>query len=95
MAGFSALPVKAAFKELGSSSAGLAAGEAEARLARFGRNVLDKARKKSLLSLFVDQFRNVLMLLLMGAAALSLVLGVIELLIYQAMLFFQNQKDLQ
>ncbi len=56
-------------------SRGLTAPEAEARLARHGRNVLPEPERKSLLALFLGQFRDFLVLILVAAALVSLVMG--------------------
>ena len=54
---------------------GLSDAEAASRLARLGPNVLPHARGRPLIRLFADQFRNVIVLLLAAAAAISWVSG--------------------
>ena len=51
--------------------AGLATSAAHMRLQEFGPNRLDRARRASVLSLLLAQFRGVIVWLLTGAAVLS------------------------
>ena len=60
---------------LGSSSAGLSAREADARLARCGPNRLPTAARRSVLMRFLLQFHNILIYVLLGAAAITAGLG--------------------
>jgi Ca2+-transporting ATPase len=57
------------------AAAGLAPDEAQARLARQGRNVLPEEKKKTLLAMFVDQFKDFLVLILVAAAVVSVAMG--------------------
>jgi Ca2+-transporting ATPase len=57
------------------SSSGLSAGQVDERREQYGRNALPEGAKRSKWKLLLDQFRNVLILVLMGAAALSAVVG--------------------
>jgi len=63
------------FKELGTSAAGLTAAEAAARLAKYGPNSLKEKPKRSPLAMFLDQFRDFMILVLIGAAAVSGAIG--------------------
>ncbi len=54
---------------------GLSGEQVEQRLEEYGRNELDKGESVSPLELFIDQFRDFLIYLLIGAAALSVVVG--------------------
>src|SRR3989338_10947991 len=54
---------------------GLSESEAEERLSEFGPNTLTAARRISPLVLFLGQFKNFLILILLGAVLLSGVLG--------------------
>jgi P-type Ca2+ transporter type 2C len=58
-----------------STSSGLTSGEAARRLAQFGPNELEAARAAGPWKLLLDQFRNVLILILLVAVGLSIVLG--------------------
>ncbi len=55
--------------------AGLSAAEVQQRLLRGGPNSLPEPHRRSLLSVFVAQFRSPLIYLLLGAAGLALALG--------------------
>ncbi len=69
------LDVKAALARFDSAPSGLTGAEAAQRLAQHGPNELQAAPTVSPWALLVAQFRNVLILILLGATALSAVLG--------------------
>jgi Ca2+-transporting ATPase len=69
------LTVAAALTELDASMEGLSAAEAASRLTRYGPNELQAAHRVSPWSLLLDQFKNVLIIILLVAAALSVFLG--------------------
>ena len=50
--------------ELGSGSGGLRNGEADERLAIYGRNEIKESKSKGALDMFIDQFRNFLVIIL-------------------------------
>lgn len=54
---------------------GLSEEEAEKRLLQRGPNVLSEKRKRSIVAMFLEQFRDFLVLILLGAAGISFVLG--------------------
>ena len=62
-------------KELQTSAAGLSSQEARQRLERYGENKLAEKRKKTNLQRFLDQFKDVMMLILLLAAAVSFVVA--------------------
>jgi len=62
-------------KRLGTGPNGLTDEEAARRLEIYGPNELREEEKKSRLVIFLEQFKNYLILILLGATALSLVLG--------------------
>ncbi|MFZ4395677.1 MAG: cation-translocating P-type ATPase, partial [Kiritimatiellia bacterium] len=70
-----ALPVDATLVELKSSSSGLSPDEAQRRLAEFGPNELQAAHRISPWKLLLDQFKNVLIIILLVGAGLSACLG--------------------
>ena len=63
--------VKAVLAELDVPIDGLRSEEAGNRLAKFGRNELTEKSKRSPLAMFVDQFRDFMILVLMAAAVVS------------------------
>ena len=65
----------AACAQLDSTPAGLTSSEAARRLRAYGPNELQAARRASAWQLLLDQFRNVLILILLAATALSALLG--------------------
>ena len=58
-----------------SADRGLSAAEAASRRARYGPNLLHAAPKRSDLRIFLGQFTNPIVLILLAAAVLSLFLG--------------------
>ncbi|MFH1470423.1 MAG: HAD-IC family P-type ATPase, partial [Candidatus Micrarchaeota archaeon] len=54
---------------------GLTSAEASMRLAKYGPNELEKKGKVTILGLFLEQFENFIILLLLAAAAVSLFIG--------------------
>ncbi|MBT2292074.1 calcium-translocating P-type ATPase, SERCA-type [Paenibacillus albidus] len=62
-------------KRLGSSKAGLSAKEAQQLAERHGKNMLQETKAKSLLAKFIEQFKNVMIFILLAAAVLSGILG--------------------
>src|SRR3989344_3266244 len=75
MIDYYALPVSEAIKKLQGSSSGLSTAEAEKRLHIYGYNELKKERRITPLAIFLNQFKNALILLLIIAGILSLLLG--------------------
>lgn len=72
-------PAEAVCKELQvDPKKGLGAEEVSRRLVQYGRNILERKKKISPWKIFFDQFKDFLILILLGAAVISLVLGVVE-----------------
>ncbi len=64
-----------ALRELSSSESGLSSEEAERRLSKHGPNELRKEKKTGALSIFANQFRSVLVIILVAATLLSFAIG--------------------
>jgi Ca2+-transporting ATPase len=62
-------------KELKTSRHGLAENEAKARLERYGLNELKKKKGITPLQIFLSQFKNILVLILIGATIVSFAIG--------------------
>lgn len=60
-------------RALGTTAEGLTEEEVVQRRQKYGRNVLKEKKKKSILQMLWDQIRDVMVLILIGAAVLSLV----------------------
>lgn len=58
---------------LGSSAEGLTGEEASKRLTEYGRNELDEGEKRTLLAKFLDQFKDLMIIILLVAAILSVI----------------------
>ncbi len=69
------LEVSEAISALDSSRDGLSQAEAQRRLAKFGPNELVEKRKISPWAIFLEQFKNFLIIILLVAVVLSAVLG--------------------
>ena len=70
-----ALKRGAVLETLDTNLDGLTSQDAEKRLAKYGRNELPAPKPKSWVSRFLDQFDDVLMYILIGAAVLKAVSG--------------------
>lgn len=61
------------FDALSTSKKGLTTEEATKRLADYGRNELDEGEKRTMLQKFADQFKDLMIIILLAAAALSVI----------------------
>jgi Ca2+-transporting ATPase len=64
-----------AFAQLSSAETGISASEADARLAQYGPNEIQAAHRVSPWEILFEQFKNVLILILLGATGISFFLG--------------------
>src|SRR5688500_16353632 len=62
-------------REVKSRPEGLSTEEAAKRLQEFGRNELEEKAKKSKLAIFLSQFKDVMILILLAAAIISGLVG--------------------
>ena len=69
------LTTNEAFQKLGSQTSGLHQSQAAERLEKYGANELQAAHKISPWEILLEQFKNVLILILLGATAISFFLG--------------------
>ena len=69
------MDVDAVLDALGTSAAGLSIDEARSRYATHGANRLPQAPKRHVLLRFLSHFHNILIYVLLGAAAITLALG--------------------
>jgi len=67
--------VEECFSELDTGLHGLSKAEAQKRIEQFGENKLDEGKKQTLLGIFIAQFANVMIWVLILAAVISAVLG--------------------
>ncbi len=92
-----AMPSEKVIKRLGSSETGLSSDEARKRLEKYGPNEVAKTKKKNILIMFIEQFKNPFILLLVIAILLSYFLGerinaliiLVMVLISSCLSFFQ------
>jgi len=63
------------FKELETSKQGLSLFESASRLKKYGLNVLEEKQGPSAVKIFLSQFRNFLVLILIAAAVVSFIAG--------------------
>jgi len=69
------LSVEEVVDRLGSTSSGLSAAQAARRLEEVGPNELQEARRRSPFAILLEQFKNVLIIILLAATLLSAFLG--------------------
>ena len=60
-------------KVVDATEQGLSSSEAEKRLAEFGHNELEEGEKRSILVKFIEQFKDLMIIILVAAAILSVV----------------------
>ncbi len=72
------LDIPAVFESLSAKPAGLSAAEANERLARYGANELREEKKTSPWALLAEQFKSVLIMILLAAVVLSVVIGILN-----------------
>ncbi|HLC48356.1 MAG TPA: calcium-translocating P-type ATPase, SERCA-type [Candidatus Norongarragalinales archaeon] len=68
---FHSLSAEGALKKLNSQKEGLSATEASGRLLKFGPNTLKERKKRSLLDMFIGEFKDFVILLLIAASIIS------------------------
>lgn len=64
-------PTNEVFEELGSGEQGLSKSEIPSRLEKYGRNQLDEKKQKSVLMIFLSQWKDFMTIILLIAAAIS------------------------
>jgi len=69
------LPISEIQEMLHTSSKGLQTAEAEERLKQYGKNELIEKKKKSIFVLLLHQFKDVMVIILLAAAAISFAVG--------------------
>jgi Mg2+-importing ATPase len=69
------LPIEEVFTLLETSSQGLSADEAQNRLHQHGPNKIAEKEKRHILEIFISQFKNALIMILIAAALISYFLG--------------------
>jgi Ca2+-transporting ATPase len=79
--------------ELNVSSAGLTSQEAQDRLKKYGYNELVAKKRRTALHMFLDEFKDVFILLLIGATVLSAVIGYNELLAGESQQVLESFAD--
>lgn len=60
-------------KEVDSTKEGLSTSQAQSRLETYGKNELDEGEKRGIIAKFIDQFKDLMIIILLVAAALSVV----------------------
>ncbi len=69
------LPLQKVLENVESSEKGLTQQQAQQRLHKYGKNVLQEAKKKSTFVIFLEQFKDFLVIILIVAALISLFLA--------------------
>jgi len=72
---FHTLPENELFSALGTSAEGLSSQEAEVRLGRYGHNDISHIRKRPVIIQFLAHFKNLLVIILIIAVAISVFVG--------------------
>ena len=75
---FHSLGIDEIYKYLNTDNSGLATAESKARLQKYGKNKLNEQKKKSNFGKFVDQFKDLMIIVLLIAAVFSFVISFIN-----------------
>lgn len=99
------LEIEDVYKKYNSSIDGLTTEEVEKRLNKYGKNILEEKHKKSNLTIFLSQFKDVMIIMLLLVAILSLIYAIytngdfidsivifISVIVNAFMGFFQESK---
>ncbi len=70
--------VEEVLAEVQSSKEGLSHAEAKARLEKDGKNALEEAKKRPMILRFFDQFKDLMIIVLLAAAVVSGILSIVE-----------------
>ena len=70
--------VEEVLQEVQSSASGLTSEEAKARLEQNGKNALEEAKKRPMILRFFDQFKDLMIVVLLVAALVSGVLSIVQ-----------------
>jgi Ca2+-transporting ATPase len=73
--GWNELEAKQVLEELQTSQAGLSSQEAQARFLKYGPNELKEEKKISRIEIFLNQFKSILVIILIGATIFSAAIG--------------------
>lgn len=65
-------------KELSTTIEGISTAEAKARIERYGKNEIQEGKRKSTFQVFLEQFKDFLVIILIVAAVVSMFLGDLE-----------------
>lgn len=74
-----AVSVEEVLKELGVSREGLSSQEASERLKKYGPNEIKEVKRRTVLQMFLDEFKDVFILLLIAATIFSAIIGYYEM----------------
>lgn len=95
---YHSLPLSDVFDELDVNTDGLNYNQIEFRKNKYGSNILDKVDKESLFTLFINQFKDFIVIILIFAVLISAILGnfidafaIILILFLNAMLGFYQE----
>ncbi len=75
-----AMSVEEVLKELGVSREGLSSQEASERLKKYGPNEIKEVKRRTALQMFLDEFKDVFIILLIAATIFSAIVGYYEML---------------
>ena len=69
------LSIEETYKFLGTTQHGLSSIASEEKLLEVGLNVLEEGKKKNILNVFISQFKDLMILILLAAAVISGIIG--------------------
>lgn len=72
---FHALSIEDSLNSLNSGFNGITEDEALKRIEQYGKNKLEEGKKRTIFMMFIEQFKNIMIIILLIAAAISVYLG--------------------
>ena len=84
---------EAVIQALKASPTGLSAEEAKRRLSEFGYNELLEKKRRTALQMFLEEFKDVFILLLIAATVFSVIIGYYEMMLNPEVGFLETYAD--
>ncbi|MBS7627851.1 HAD-IC family P-type ATPase, partial [Candidatus Bathyarchaeota archaeon] len=88
-----AMPVEEVLRALKTSPEGLRDEEAKKRLTQYGYNELKEEKRRTALHMFLKGFKDIFIILLLGATAISILIGYYEALEDPSLTFVETYAD--
>ena len=89
------LSVKQTINKLNTTKNGLTLNEAEKRLNKYGPNQIQETKKTTALEIFINQFKSILIFILIAAMIVSVFLNeIVDAVVIGIIILLKNRKSL-